>query len=338
MTASVEKADIDACPLCGSRAFTVEHAAVTDRHGQAGGGWSFRRCVSCRAIYLHPRPADLGAAYPPDYAQHERRTAPRIASGHGQGLFRLQRTWIREAVLAAEGYEVGRSRIQESLGRILGRVPTMRLRAHGGYTLLPPGPPGALLDFGCGNGGLLSFARLLGWDVVGVERDPTSAAQAREVSAAPVYPSIDDAGVADGSLDVVTMNHSLEHTEDPTSVVARSRRLLKPGGRLGIAVPNWNALAHRLLGVEWPGLEPSRHLVMFDRARLRRLLEDQGFRVDSLTTTSTRRLLDRGWPGRVGARRSAAEGRVWRTLGWLANAASRGWGEEIIAWSRRAAG
>jgi SAM-dependent methyltransferase len=56
------------------------------------------------------------------------------------------------------------------------------------------------------------------------------------------------------SYDAIEMGFVLEHVDDPAFVVERFRRFLKPGGFLGIAVPNARSL-HRLIGHE-AGLLP----------------------------------------------------------------------------------
>ena len=270
---------VDACPLCAASEFAVEYEGLRDWRLGVEGEWSFRRCLACRLVFLHPRPRDLAAAYPATYAQHRRRLSPALASRTSP-----LRTWVRKAILSAEGYDVDAGIATRVAGHGLVRIPDLRMRAHSGHWLMPARGTGTLLDYGCGNGGLLSFARLLGWDAVGIESDPVSAAMARDLAGAPVFPSLAEAALAEGSLAVVTMTHSLEHLEAPAEVLSGLRRLLRPGGLLGVAVPDWDSRHHRAEGRRWLGLDPPRHLVLFDRRRLRRLLEDSGFVAEAMTT------------------------------------------------------
>jgi SAM-dependent methyltransferase len=53
----------------------------------------------------------------------------------------------------------------------------------------------------------------------------------------------------DEAVDAVEMGFVLEHVEDPSVVVERYARFLKPGGRAYIAVPNATSL-HRVIGHE----------------------------------------------------------------------------------------
>ncbi len=176
-----------------------------------------------------------------------------------------------------------------ALGRLLRRLPTLRWRAYSGHGLIPPAPVSTLLDFGCGNGSMLAFAKLLGWRVVGVERDPVSARFSRELSGAPVFETLADARLEPRSIAAATMNHVLEHLPNPGQVLREIWQLLAPGGTLGVAVPNWASAEHHQQGRAWFGLEPSRHLMMYEPDRLSRLLVDSGFVVESITTSSLRR-------------------------------------------------
>jgi hypothetical protein len=54
-------------------------------------------------------------------------------------------------------------------------------------------------------------------------------------------------------------------------------RLLKPGGILWLETPNIDSVGHCRWGKHWRGLEPPRHLVLFNYRSLRTLLSQVGF-------------------------------------------------------------
>ena len=79
------------------------------------------------------------------------------------------------------------------------------------------------------------------------------------------------------SYDFVTMSHAIEHTHDPVGTLKEIWKILKPGGEVWIATPNIDSIASRRFGRDWRGLEPPRHLVLFNRASLTTALNLAGF-------------------------------------------------------------
>ena len=84
---------------------------------------------------------------------------------------------------------------------------------------------------------------------------------------------------ADANYDVIICSHVVEHLPDPRETLASVRRILKPGGRLGVAVPNFSSLQARLTGSAWFHLDLPRHLYQFPLSGLNQLLERSGFEV-----------------------------------------------------------
>src|SRR5205823_10757107 len=80
------------------------------------------------------------------------------------------------------------------------------------------------------------------------------------------------------SFDVITMWHSLEHVHHPMKILREAHRLLVPGGRLLVAVPNIDSLPFRWFGSAWYGLDLPRHLTHFAPWTLHLMLERAGFR------------------------------------------------------------
>ncbi len=139
---------------------------------------------------------------------------------------------------------------------------------------------GPVLDVGCGGGLFLRMLAERGYPVVGLDFSLDAASLAWEHHRVPVIcGSLASAPLADSSCAAVTMYHVLEHLYDPAAYLDAAHRLLKPGGRLIVQVPNAACWQFLLLGGAWNGLDIPRHLFDFRAADLEMLLGECGFSV-----------------------------------------------------------
>jgi 2-polyprenyl-3-methyl-5-hydroxy-6-metoxy-1,4-benzoquinol methylase len=135
---------------------------------------------------------------------------------------------------------------------------------------------GMLLDIGCAAGFFLGVAQQRGWQPLGVELARDMADRAAGLIGRPIAASIDELGLAPGSLDAVTMWEFIEHVPQPRDEIERAARLLRPGGVLALSTPNagyWTAVHQP---ERWRELKPPAHLGFFSEATLRRLLAECG--------------------------------------------------------------
>jgi len=180
----------------------------------------------------------------------------------------------------------------EHAGRLGGFVERARLEA---VVRLGPYRPlrgwqrsGRLLDVGCGSGELaLTFARH-GWRVAGVEPSREAAARATARGVEMHTGTLDDAPWSGPTFDGIVFNHSLEHVPDPVASLRQAAALLRPGGTLAVAVPNYGCWQRRVFGERWFQLDLPRHLQHFDADSLGALMRRAGLRPVGRTTASMR--------------------------------------------------
>jgi SAM-dependent methyltransferase len=139
-------------------------------------------------------------------------------------------------------------------------------------------------DFGCGYEATLSrtiAAEAASVVAVDVSLAPDVIADPRIRALEGALPGV-LAQLPTGSLDLVLCVSVLEHLDDPQGALAEFRRLLAPGGRCLLNVPNWLGKRFLELSAFRLGLSPAEemddHRRYYDPKDLWPLLVDAGFR------------------------------------------------------------
>lgn len=221
--------DLGACRLCGCTSGQRVHWA----EAYVDTGQELRRCGCCAALYLAPDFTD--ACLDRFYAEAYRR------------LFPGERPWLsRERFFAWRGdRDIARQRVN---------------------MVAPTLPPDArVLELGSGFGAFLGQLHRRRGDVVLEAVEPDRQGRDLLLDGAPVTFREEREQVAPGSLDALMLFHVLEHLADPRGLFEWAGRVLRPGGRLWVEVPDvmspWRSRAY---------VHPA-HLTYFSASTLARL-------------------------------------------------------------------
>jgi len=235
------------CIGCGENQFEV-FLESKDRLQGGSEYFTLQRCLTCGAVFLHPQPTRNKTLeyYPEDYLAY----APSQASG----------IFARWSLIYGGAKQVG-----AVLKRVSG--------------------PGKGLDVGCGGGGFLSGMAKQGWQAHGVEINPRIAGKVRRNRGLDVIlaDSLDQA-YASSTFDLITFWDVLEHLSDPRRALREAARIARPSALLILSLPNPDSLEARWFRYSWAGWDIPRHLWLFPRPVVNKMLEEEGWRVLEMRT------------------------------------------------------
>ena len=151
-----------------------------------------------------------------------------------------------------------------------------RLLEHLGRVVQLP-KSGRLLDIGCGNGSLFrQFANFApAWLMVGTDLDAKYRAEVENIAAVDSFWTCDPASV-EGTFDLITMVHVLEHIPDPRGFLSNMVLKLTPKSILLINVPDHTQNPFDLVVAD--------HCTHFSVGTISSLLHNAGFEIVSLVT------------------------------------------------------
>jgi SAM-dependent methyltransferase len=226
------------CRACLQRELD-DFVVIPDFEYAVPGGARYGRCPNCGSLTQAPMPsAELLASY---YPPHYHSFLP------PSGLSRLRQKFrIKQ--------------LQKSLGNQTFRK--------------------TLLDFGCGQGLFLNTlanafpeGRFLGYEI-----GDSNVREDRFDGRVTIFRG--DPGFfweLVPNIDIVTMNHVIEHLPEPLPIVQQIYAKLVPGGRLEGQTPNAESFERSLFGARWSGFHSPRHTVVFSAQGLETLLRRAGF-------------------------------------------------------------
>lgn len=240
--------ELKQCPLCQSEKFEPAYIAK-DRHYGISGMYRIVRCSGCSLMFLNPMYSDeeLSALYPIDYYAYQ------------------------------DGFS--HSRWKEIAKRLLWfRIGTRDPQFES---------PGRILDLGCGAGWFLREMRDKGWDAYGVEINSTAAGLGRSKAGLNIFAgTLQQARFPSEFFEYVRANHSFEHISCPSETLEEVWRIMRPGGRLLIGVPNVGGLNARFFKEYWWYLGAPVHPYTYSAKTLPQLLRKHHFEIMKVTYNS----------------------------------------------------
>lgn len=236
-----------ACPICSSTA--IAFLFSTTDFTVSGSRFDVWQCQNCTGAFTQdvPDASAIGPYYKAEsYISH---------TDTRKGLVNRLYHWVRNFTLQQKG-----KLIRRSSGKATG----------------------TLLDIGAGTGAFAAHMKGLGWDVTALEPDPETRLKARMLHQLELKDTSSLFSLPAEQYDVITLWHVLEHVHDLQGYLARITALLRPGGLLVIAVPNYTSRDAEQYGAYWAAWDLPRHLYHFSPASMQQLVSAQGLQATGI--------------------------------------------------------
>ena len=140
---------------------------------------------------------------------------------------------------------------------------------------------GALLDVGAGTGFFLRAAKKRGWTVTGIEPNPSARNLANSKTPKTVFGADTLSTLPQHSFDVITLWHVLEHLPNLEDDIRTLQKLLKPNGRIVVAVPNFKSFDAVYFKDYWAAYDVPRHLWHFSQQSIPKVFSEVQMKLES---------------------------------------------------------
>jgi 2-polyprenyl-3-methyl-5-hydroxy-6-metoxy-1,4-benzoquinol methylase len=143
---------------------------------------------------------------------------------------------------------------------------------------------GKQLDIGAGIGAFVNTMKKKEWEVRGIEPDEGARQQAKELFGLQLEETSILKTLPAESFDAITLWHVLEHVHELHAYVEKLKEILKPDGRIFIAVPNYTSLDSSIYTLHWAAYDVPRHLYHFSPRSMEILMQKHGLKIEAKKT------------------------------------------------------
>jgi len=232
------------CPVCGSA--NLENKLQARDHTVSNELFWIVECKDCSLRFTQDVPDDVDIA--PYYKSDEYISHSNTKKGLVNQLYHL----VRKRTLSQK-----RKLVQRATGL----------------------ENGNLLDIGSGTGAFIHEMKDHGWKTTGLVPD----SDARQIAKESYNVELNESGLLyrlpDSWYDAVTLWHVLEHVHALHEYLDLFHTLLKEGGSLIIAVPNYTSYDATVYSGAWAAYDVPRHLYHFSPKSMKHLLHRHGFKI-----------------------------------------------------------
>lgn len=234
------------CPCCGS----TETQIVPLKGGDAQ-NYRLAVCRCCNLASTIPNPCNQQRPQTPDLG---------VYFGQGANKFVPMIQGLRDRIMQA--------RAEKYLRLVPNTVKKPRI-----------------LDVGCAEGRLLRAFLEKGCECRGVEHPDYPEKRFRETERITYLKgNLDELVLDKDGFDLIFLWHVLEHLDEPDQTLRRLCEILRPEGRIILAVPNFASLERRCFKENWFHLDVPWHKWHFSEKSLRYLFQNTGLEICTMSS------------------------------------------------------
>ena len=249
---------LDRCPNCGATCIAFWTSGRDRLLGVTRDVFEYSKCQACGVIFESVRPMEsaIGTFYTEGYQPHRVRASKKDRSERGpKWRINLAAMGLADRISGARAFRAELARFYECLKR----APVV-------------------LDFGCGSTTFLDRARKFSCRTIGMDFSQAVLVDvAKRGHQALGVGDADWDRIEDNTIDVVRMNHVIEHLYDPARTLQRLHGKMASGAVIHLATPNAESSAADTYREHWWSLECPRHIIIFNPSALEKMLASVGF-------------------------------------------------------------
>ncbi|MCZ3367520.1 MULTISPECIES: class I SAM-dependent methyltransferase [Methanobacterium] len=260
------------CDLCQSKEVEFLFSNEDRMFPEMEGSFNLLKCKECGLIFVYPQPSFniLTNHYPDNYSVFDEGKIK-----HFRKVFTLIEMLYQYCNVRSDQSIFFRL-INLLLVPFSPMFRTISLVENGNF-----------LDVGCGIGYFPLVMKYLGMNAYGVEPGKIDRELSEQYNLDITTGTLLEAKYNDNFFDLITLNHVLEHVDNPSEIMKELHRILKPNGFLVIATPISDSLAFKIFGKYWAQLDSPRHLFLFSTSVLKKYSEKYGFDIIKIRYNST---------------------------------------------------
>lgn len=243
MVNEMNKVHYTACPVCNST--TINPLLTVKDHSVSKEEFVIWQCSNCSLRFTQdaPNETSIGSYYQSsDYISH---------SNTSKGL----------------------------VNKLYQRVRNYTLNEKANLIIDQTVKQGKILDLGAGIGAFLDTMKKKGWEISGIEPDEGARQQAKNLFHIDLKETNSLDQLPGNSFDAITLWHVLEHVHQLHAYVEKLKLLLKPKGKIFIAVPNYQSLDSSIYRSYWAAYDVPRHLYHFTPKAIEILMREHGLKL-----------------------------------------------------------